>query len=364
MEKQSPLVIYNHHLKGKALIEDTSQAAAIGRLDRIYWEVQERKRSGTGIFNRLFKSKPPPIRGLYLWGGVGTGKTLLMDIFFEALGSDICRRVHFHRFMQNVHELKTGVKDQQNPLKIVARHFSKQHPVLCLDEFAVTDITDAMILSGLLGHLFEQGVVLITTSNIEIKNLYLHGLQRDRFQSAIQLLLENTQQINVDSGQDYRQRYLLQDDIYHCPLGPEADQAMDAAFKQLSGLYGENGKEITLCGRSVEIIGTGSGVIWFEFESLCQTNRSKMDYIELSKRFHTILLGNIPILDKKMDDPTRRLIELIDELYDRGVNLIVSAAEKPEKLYVGNRLAIPFKRTVSRLQEMSSPEYLSKPHLQ
>ncbi|NKB77868.1 MAG: cell division protein ZapE [Gammaproteobacteria bacterium] len=362
METQTPLAIYTRHIRTGLLTEDASQAKCISHLNRIFLEFDKSGESQPSVLSRFFKPKQPPIKGLYLWGGVGTGKTLLMDIFVESLSRDICQRIHFHRFMQSVHDLKKEVKDKQDPLKMVAQHFSKHHRILCLDEFAVTDITDAMILSGLLNHLFEQGMTLITTSNIEIKNLYQHGLQRDRFQAAIQLLQQNTLQINVDSGQDYRQQYLLQDDIYHSPLSQHANEAMRTAFTRLSGPYEDTKKQITLCGREVEIVASGPGVIWFEFESLCQTNRSKMDYIELSKRFHTILLSNIPHLDHTLDDSTRRFIELIDELYDRGVNLILSAAQIPEELYTGERLVEPFKRTISRLQEMSSPEYLSKPH--
>ena len=354
-----PSDLYQQQIQAGAIQSDAAQAAALVHFDQVHQQVlQAENRSW---LQRLRSQKPP--KGLYLRGGVGTGKTLLMDMFYRSLPECLGKRIHFHRFMQSVHEQKSAIKDQQRPLKIIAESLTKKHRVLCLDEFAVTDITDAMILYGLLDALFSSGITLITTSNIPQVDLYKGQLQRDRFLPAIELLKIHTLEIEVDSGNDYRMAYLQNDSIYHQPLNDAAEQAMETCFENLAGMFDESKTAIKIGGRDVAVIATGSGVVWFEFSILCQGNRSKVDYIELSKRFHTLLLSKVPVLDDMENDATRRFIELIDELYDRGVNLILSAAATPESLYTGARLAMPFQRTVSRLQEMSSTEYLSRPHL-
>ena len=354
-----PSSLYQHEVDSGAITPDSAQIAALEHLDLLFDQVNLAR--DQSWFKRLIRKAQPT--GLYMWGGVGTGKTLLMDILFQALPEGTARRIHFHRFMQSVHEQKNQVKDQQNPLHIVARTLSHKHRVLCLDEFSVTDITDAMILYGLLNALFDQGVTLVTTSNIPRRDLYKDGLQRSRFVPAIELLEQYTSEIHVDAGNDYRMAFLQNDSIYHTPLGPATEEELKTAFARLAGHFEESKTEIELSGRPVPVIATGSGVVWFKFADLCEGHRSKVDYIELSKRFHTILLSNIPRMDDASNDPARRFIELIDELYDRGVNLIVSAAEQPGALYSGKRLQMPFERTVSRLQEMASIEYLARPHL-
>jgi len=286
-----------------------------------------------------------------------------MDLFYKSLPDRLAKRVHFHRFMQSVHEQKTAIKDQQRPLDMIADTLAKKHKVICLDEFAVTDITDAMILYGLLEALFKRGVSLVTTSNITQVKLYEDGLQRARFLPAIDLLQKHTIEIEVDSGTDYRMDFLQSESLYHTPLGTTANEALTSSFTHLGGADDESKSSILLSGREVTVTATGSGIVWFTFATLCQTNRSKVDYIELSKRFHSLILADIPILSDNDNDATRRFIELVDELYDRGVNLIISAAALPENLYQGNRLAAPFERTISRLQEMTSEEYLARPHL-
>jgi len=275
----------------------------------------------------------------------------------------MAQRIHFHRFMQSVHHRKNEIRGEQDPLGIIAGSIASEIKVLCLDEFSVTDITDAMILYGLLDHLFRRGVVLVTTSNSQIDSLYEGGLQRARFLPAIALLKKHTDEIHIDGGNDYRMAFLQEDAIFHCPLGKSADAELAKCFKQLAGQFDDSIQSITVEGRNIDVISTGSGVAWFEFHSLCRTNRSKSDYIEIGRQYHTVLISNIPQMDAAMDDACRRLIELVDELYDRNVNLIVSSAEQPEWLYVGKRLAEPFRRTISRLNEMRSLEYLSKPHL-
>lgn len=354
-----PSAHYQAEVDAGNISQDTAQLTALVALDSLF-DALSRHRD-QGFFSR-FRTPVTPT-GLYLWGGVGTGKTLLMDMFYRALPAGMARRVHFHRFMQWVHDERREIRDQQNPLGIIVDKLAARHRVLCLDEFAVTDITDAMILHGLLRALFGKGMTLITTSNIPRRDLYRDGLQRDRFQAAIELLEAHTTEINVDSGNDYRTAFLKDDSIYHTPIDRDAERALAACFERLSALHEESKTEIDIHGRKVEVVATGSGVVWFDFAVLCEGHRSKMDYIELSKRFHTLILANIPVLDDDQRDATRRLIELVDELYDRGVNLIVSAAAEPDRLYRGKKLAAPFERTISRFREMSSSEYLGRPHL-
>lgn len=360
----TPTALYQAAVDAGEIAPDQAQQAALPHFDAIQKQIikhQERKWFDKLWFDQL---KPKtPVRGLYLWGGVGTGKTLLMDMFYRSLPNGIGRRIHCHRFMQSIHEQKHHVRAQQQPLKIIATALANKHRVLCLDEFAVTDITDAMILYGLLVALFAQGVTLITTSNIQQHNLYLKGLQRARFLPAIELLKQYTDELEVDSGNDYRMAFLQQESIYLTPVNDHSEQTLATSFKHLAGHYEASKSTLDINDRRVAVRATGSGVVWFDFASLCESNRSKADYIELSRRFHTVLLSAIPQLDDLKNDAARRLIELIDELYDRGVNLIVSAETAPDTLYTGNRLRQQFQRTISRFQEMASPEYLARPHL-
>ncbi len=265
--------------------------------------------------------------------------------------------------MQFAHDQKNRIQDQHNPLAIIARKISSESKILCLDEFSVTDIADAMILSGLLNHLFHQGVVLVTTSNVEIDNLYKHGLQRNRFLPAIELLKRRMISVQVDNGRDYRMACLQDDAIFHTPLGGQANLQLTNCFNQLAGRYDKTIRSIAVYGRNIDVVASGPGIVWFEFKSLCQTSRSKTDYIEIARQFHTIFVSNIPPLDSTRDDAARRFIELVDEMYDRNVNMIVSSAQTPQNIYRGKRLAAPFKRTSSRLTEMSTPPYLARPHL-
>ncbi len=361
-----PSSLYQNMVVNNEISIDQGQVRALKLLDQLHTELiaKSTQADKKSWWKKLIAEKAvTPSRGVYLYGGVGTGKTLLMDLFYKSLPGRLAKRVHFHRFMQSVHEEKAAIKDQQRPLDIIAETLSKKHIVICLDEFAVTDITDAMLLYGLLDALFKRGVSLVTTSNIEQVRLYENGLQRARFLPAIGLLQKHTTELEVDSGNDYRMAFLQSESLYHTPLGTEANDALRSSFSHLGGADDESKASILLSGREVDVVATGSGIVWFTFAILCQTNRSKIDYIELSKRFHTLILADIPILSENDNDATRRLIELVDELYDRGVNLIISAAALPENLYQGKRLAPPFERTISRLQEMTSEEYLARPHL-
>lgn len=358
----SPLKRYQRRVAAGELRVDRAQLAAVRQLDALHRTLIS-GRQKPGLVARLLRRQWIHHRGIYLWGGVGTGKTLLMDLFYRALPEGLGRRIHYHRFMQWVHDEKNRIHAQQDPLAIIAAQLAAQHRVLCLDEFSVTDITDAMILSGLLHQLFAHGVALITTSNTHPNNLYHDGLQRARFLPAIELLNTQTRIIKVDGGNDYRMDYLATEALYHVPHDAAAQRALHISFTCLEDDIGEQRDTLWLAGREVEVIKVGLGTAWFSFAALCQGNRSKLDYIELSKRFHMVIIQDIPMLDAELEDSARRFIELVDELYDRGVNLMVSAARRPADLYHGKKLRVPFKRTASRLQEMGSREYLARPHL-
>lgn len=332
-------------------------------------------------------SAPSPITGLYFWGGVGRGKTYLMDTFYSALPFPEKSRMHFHRFMRMVHHQLKELQGQADPLRKVADQFSRQTRVLCFDEFFVSDITDAMILATLLDELFQRGVVLVATSNVEPRHLYENGLQRRKFLPAIELIEKHTRVVNVDGGIDYRLRVLELAEIYHSPLDEAADRGLLSCFKAICpdeesrtgshfDQWGtaqsslpqpvlkrlEQQTELEIEGRMLRIRRCGDGVAWFDFASLCDSPRSQNDYIELARIFQTILISDVPQFDSKKEDQARRFISLVDEFYDRGVKLILSAAVPIVALYQGDRLEFEFRRTESRLQEMQSHEYLAREH--
>ena len=306
------------------------------------------------------QGKPPS--GCYLWGDVGTGKTLLMDLFAASLPLSIVHRAHFHRFMRSVHHEKNLIKEEPDPLKRVATALLGPCRVLCLDEFTVSDIADAMIMSTLLGHLFKRGVTLVTTSNTPPDSLYLEGLQRDRFLPAIELIKNHTISIEVDNGNDYRLEYLSGTDTFVVPPAKDTEAFLKSAFLRLAGPNPVFDAELEINGRLLNVEALGSDTVWFTFPAICQTHRSNSDYIEIARQFHTVIISDIPGLGPEMDDSARRFIELIDELYDRSVNLLASSEHHPKDIYHGKRLMKTFQRTASRLVEMSSADYLSSPH--
>ena len=358
----SPLKRYQQRVAGGELRADRAQLIAIRQLAALHKTLVAR-RGPRGWLARALGRQSKRRGGIYLWGGVGGGKTMLLDIFYRALPEGVAKRIHFHRFMQSVHDANNRIRERQEPLDIIAAQLAARHRVLCLDEFSVTDITDAMLLSGLLHGLFARDVTVVATSNIHPDDLYRNGLQRARFLPAIELIKTRMRIVAVDGGHDYRMDSLKLDALYHIPHDDAAADALRRSFIRLEGNLGDRKDHLMLSGREAPIIAAGRGAVWFSFDALCAANRSKMDYIELSKRFHSVLLSDIPALDGDDDDAARRLIELVDELYDRGVNLIVSAARPPDKLYAGTRLQQPFKRTASRLREMGSADYLARPHL-
>jgi len=310
-------------------------------------------------------TKHPSVKGLYIWGGVGYGKTHMVDFFFKYLPIENKMRLHFHRFMQIVHEDLKQHAHIKNPLKAVAKTFSTKTRLLCLDEMHVNDITDAMILSQLFSHLFDYGVTLVTTSNVPPSGLYKDGLQRSRFLPTIALFEENTKVVNMDCGIDYRLRLLEQADVYQIVSNDKtkeiADQKMSAYFNSLVAVNRHKKRmHVLINDRKIPVIKWADGIAWFSFESLCETNRSTDDYIQLGRFFHTIMISDIPIMSSMQNDAARRFVNMVDEFYDRHVNVIVTAEAIPTDLYIGTRLAFEFERTASRLIEMQSKDYLAK----
>ncbi|MGH8751012.1 MAG: cell division protein ZapE, partial [Burkholderiales bacterium] len=313
----------------------------------------------TGLIGLLAKKKAVP--GIYLWGGVGRGKSFLMDSFFGFVEISAKQRVHFHRFMQEIHRQLHALKGHADPLIAVAKHIAGETHLLCLDEMHVSDIADAMIMRRLLEGLCERGVVLVTTSNQKPDDLYQGGLQRAQFMPAIDLLKQNLESVNLDAGVDYRLRALEQAGVYHSPLNTAAEESLAQAFFHIARHEGEADCQLEIEERALTAIRHAPGVAWFDYLELCDRPRSQADYIELARRYHTVLLSGVPRLGVEQIDQVRRLTWLIDEFYDRRVKLIVAAAAGPEKLFSG--AASEFQRTVSRLIEMQSRAYLSQPHL-
>ncbi len=303
--------------------------------------------------------------GVYLWGGVGRGKSHLMDVFYECLPFAEKRRIHFYRFMQQTHSALGTLKDRPDPLEHIGQRLAETIRVLCFDEFFVSDITDAMILSGLLKSMFRHGVTLVATSNRHPDDLYEGGLQRDRFLPAIELIKRHNTVFHLGGSIDYRLTVLRQAETYHSPLDDAAEAGLAESFQQLVGCSdqpGPSGHSIEVLGRTIPVCAVSDGIAWFEFRNICDGPRSHSDYVELSRYLHTVLIGNVPTLDDDDSDATRRYIQLVDEFYDRSVNLIVSAAAPPDQLYRGTRLTEEFERTASRLCEMQTDEYLARPH--
>lgn len=362
-----PLSRYQHDLRRPEFHEDAAQAMAVRHLQRVKDELVERyeaSKEARGLGRlKIQKQQREPVLGLYMWGGVGRGKTYLMDIFFESLPFRRKLRIHFHRFMQRVHKELNSLRGTRDPLEIVADRLHEEAVVICFDEFFVTDITDAMLLGGLFEKLFARGVTLVATSNIVPDRLYENGLQRERFLPAIAMVKKYCEVLNVDAGTDYRLRVLEKAALYHTPLGPAADAALRESFVALTGGVSKGQGEILVNERAIHVIDHNDDVLWATFSELCETPRSATDYIEIAREYHTVLLSGIPIMDARNDNAVRRFINLVDEFYDRHVKLIVSAETEIATLYEGGRLNFEIERTKSRLLEMQSKEYLASEHL-
>lgn len=351
---------YEAELKVRGYTSDPAQLRAIEALERCAadWSAFKMKRSNA--FKKLI-NRPAIPRGVYMFGGVGRGKSFLMDCFFTAVPLRRKTRLHFHEFMREVHRELAGLQGTVNPLDELGRRMSKRYRLICFDEFHVADITDAMILHRLLAALFENGVGFVTTSNFEPDGLYPNGLHRDRILPAIALLNQRLEVLNVDNGTDYRRRTLEQVRLYHTPLGAQADAEMTDAFNRLATANDED-PILNIEARQIEARRKAGGVVWFDFRTLCGGPRSQSDYLEISAQFHTVLLSNVPHMPVRMASEARRFTWLVDVLYDRRVKFIMSAAVPPEELYTEGPMSHEFPRTVSRLNEMQSQEYLSLEH--
>ena len=359
--------IYTRELRERGYSPDPAQLRVLARMEDLRRRLIAARAGETSLARRLLRRVSQragqPERGVYLWGPVGRGKTWLMDLFFHSLPFPERRRRHFHRFMHDVHaELKT-LGEQDSPLEVVAAHIAADTRVLCFDELYVTDIADAMILGGLFDGLFRRGVSLVATSNSPPAALYRDGLQRQRFLPAIALIERHTEVIPVDGGSDYRLRQLTQAGTYL--LAGEADVApqLCALFAELSQHAAASNGELHINERAIPVVRQSDSAVWFDFQALCAGPRSQEDYIELARLYSALVLSEVPCLDETRHDETRRFIALIDELYDRNVKLVVSAADTPENLYRGERLQFEFQRTASRLIEMQSAAYLAREDL-
>lgn len=347
---------FEQALTARGYQADSAQEMAIDRLQRYYddWVAFRAQRSNA--FKKMLK-RPPVPRGVYLWGGVGRGKSFLMDAFYATVPVIRKTRLHFHEFMRGVHRELEEVKGQQDPLDEVAKRIAKRYRLICFDEFHVSDVADAMILYKLLFGLFERGTSFVMTSNYEPKTLYPDGLHRDRILPAIDLIYQRMDVINVDSGIDYRRRTLEQVQSYYTPLGQESVAALKAAFDALADTAPQD-PVLLIEHREIRALARAGSVVWFDFATLCGGPRSQNDYLELANRFHAVILSDVPQMSPRQASEARRFTWLIDVFYDHKVKLIMSAACEPEQLYTVGPMANEFHRTVSRILEMQSREYL------
>ncbi|MBZ3928291.1 cell division protein ZapE [Xanthomonas citri] len=341
---------------------DPAQQAALAELDRIHEALVDSAQDGWLDRLSAFWKKPEPVRGLYFWGGVGRGKTFLVDLFYDGLPIEQKYRTHFHRFMRGVHEQLREHAGQSDPLARIAQQWRENLRVLVLDEFFVTDIGDAMLLARLLERLFAEGVTLVTTSNTAPENLYANGLQRDSFMPAIGLLQKFCVELYAEGTEDYRMRALTRSPVYRAPLDAQADDWLAQRWAELSGNAEARAGNIEIEARKIPVRARGKSIAWFDFAALCEGPRGPSDYIEIAREFTIVLLGGIPHFDRMNEDAARRFVNLIDELYDRHVNLVCTAQDAPPALYSGQRLAGAFERTASRLIEMQSADYLATAH--
>jgi cell division protein ZapE len=359
-----PLALYRRRVERGEIGADPAQARAVEALERLYRDLLRATphRGLRAKVAKLTRKRLAPVRGLYLWGSVGRGKTFLMDLFFNALPFPDKRRQHFHRFMAAVHERLRAHRNLENPLELVAEELAQETRVICFDELAVTDIADAMLLGNLFAGLFARGVSLAATSNTVPDQLYSGGLQRQRFLPTIALIKERCEVVHVDGNTDYRLRTLESADVYQTPPGAVADRHLAEFFEQLAPDEGDHGGSLELLGRSIPYRRAADGVIWFDFKEICDGPRSQDDYIELSRLYQTVLVSNVPRFDATLENQARRFIALVDEFYERRVKLILSAAAPAAELYRGDRLKHAFLRTQSRLTEMQSHDYLKQAH--
>ena len=358
----SPAQRYAEALASGKFMPDEAQAQAVHELDRVWQELNERYKSSKKIFSRFRRQTSP--QGVYMWGGVGRGKTWLMDQFYDSVPFRRKTRMHFHHFMQHVHRELNKLSGQQNPLDTVADQIYQDAVVICFDEFFVSNVTDAMILSDLFQKLFKRGITLVATSNIAPDGLYKNGIHRDRFIPTIEMVKQNCVILNVDAGVDYRLRVLKQAQLFKYPLNEAHQLWMQERFDALTRTQTVSHASITINHREVATVAHTEDVLWCEFADLCLKPRSPADFIEIANIYNTVLVSNIPHLNDYLADGTRRFIYLVDEFYDRGVKLLLTSEDNIIEIYSGEKLAFEIERTRSRLLEMQSDDYLNSAHRQ
>jgi len=355
---------YARELARHGYAADPAQERVVERLERLRQELEPASRRGglRAWMPRLGRpADAPPVRGLYLWGAVGRGKTFLMDLFHAELTVP-SRRVHFHRFMHEAHALLRERRAEVDPLQRVAADMAAGSRVVCFDELFVSDVADAMILAGLFDALIGQGVTLVFTSNAPPRELYRDGLQRQRFVPAIELIERHTEVVPVDGATDYRLRELERAPLYLSTASHDAEALLSLRFEAIAGQAGQAGGSIEVESRQIPVRRRAEGTVWFDFDGLCGGPRSQADYIEIARTHHSVFVSGVPQFDASLDDEARRFISLVDEFYDRGVKLVLTADAPPVELYQGERLAFEFARTASRLAEMQTHAYLERPH--
>jgi cell division protein ZapE len=359
---------YAAEIAARGFRSDPAQLRAVDRLDKLRRALLRTERAESGAARTLWRrlgggrrGMPAP-RGVYLWGGVGRGKTWIMDLFFHSLPLEHKRRQHFHRFMHEVHAELRQHRNTPDPLALVAARIAGRTRVLCFDELYVSDIADAMLLGGLFRHLLDHGVALVITSNVPPGELYRDGLQRQRFMAAIELLEQQLDVLDVDGGIDYRLRQLTHAPIYLDSADPGSTTALERLFERLADGPGTAGGSIEVEGRPIAVVRESENVVWFDFAAICDGPRSQNDYIEIAREYQSVIVSGVPVLTPAADNAARRFVALVDEFYDRSVKLVLSAAARPDELYRGERLRFEFARTASRLAEMQSEEYLAHEH--
>ena len=358
----SPAERYAQALASGQFMPDDAQAQAVHELERVWQELIQRYKASKKAFRRFRRQTAP--QGVYMWGGVGRGKTWLTDQFYDSIPFRRKTRMHFHHFMQHVHRELNKLSGQRNPLDSVADQIYKDAVVICFDEFFVSNVTDAMILSDLFQKLFHRGITLVATSNIAPDGLYKNGIHRDRFIPTIEMVKKHCQVLNVDAGVDYRLRVLKQAQLFKSPLTQDNQNWMAQRFSALSNTQHYSSEPIIINQRIVETIAHTEDVLWCEFSELCFKPRSPADFIEIANIYNTVLVSNVPHLTDFLSEGTRRFIYLVDEFYDRGVKLLLTSEDSIIEIYQGEKLAFEIERTRSRLLEMQSDDYLNEEHRQ
>lgn len=351
---------YARDVDSNGFTPDPIQQQAIASLQILSDTLNQETGPSRYMLSRLL-SGTRKIPGIYLWGSVGRGKTYLMDMFYDSLTNVSRERVHYHKFMLNIHEQLRQLPRSPNPLTIIGKRIANRTRVLCLDEFHVNDVADAMILTGLLRSMFKYGMTLIATSNTQIEDLYRNGLQRERFLPAIDLLRDHMVQLNLQHGQDYRQLHLACEDSY-MSAGDAAQRRLSAKFKELTAGDVKFDEPLTICNRAIKTLALANNVVWFDFHEICETPRAASDYLEIASQFHTVFISDIPVLGDAQESASKRFMHLVDALYDHRVKLVISASRPADAIYQGRLLHGEFDRTVSRLIEMASSDYLAMPH--